>query len=441
MGSFNPFKAAKKAVKGIAGGLKKAVKATVKRVKKVGKAVMRGVAKVSNKLGPLGMIALAVAMPYALGGLSSLVGSPAMAGMGGSGLMGSTNVFLRAVGTVGNTIRTGYGAFNASMSAATSKISTAISNTFTKFAPKGTGNMFSRISEGAKELYTAAKNKVAEYTPDSFKQAYTAGKEKLQSILPKSFTGKEGTVEFYGAADPGVGVMSSTDAAASITKGNLTAGELGKQTLSSKAGFFTSQAGVKGDQIVTDTINEAYKQRLEGFSPDARRYYNDVLNSSKDMGSYINNEEIGNYVENAMSSNQTVAKNGNIFTDTNLGASPDYDVLNEAGDEFVFNGKEAFKSTPAKESLGQVLKKNSKKLIGGLADSMLSKKGQPVEQATPFIPFSDTNMYGSDTGYGATDIIGSSGGSMINTVYGQQAANRMRNYYKNMNILNDMGSY
>ena len=431
MGSV--FKSVSKAVKGVAGGLKKAVKATVKRVKKVGKAVMKGVAKVSNKLGPLGMIALAIAMPYALGGLSSLVGSPAMAGMGGSGLMGSTNVFLRAVGTVGNTIRTGYGAFNASMSAATSKISTAISNTFTKFAPKGTGNMFSRISQGAKNLYTAAKDKVAQYIPDSVKQTYTAGKEKLQSILPKT---EAGNVEFFDD-DGSVFKIKSTDFPGMDTS----SGTLGKQTLTNKGGFFTNQAGVKGDQIVTDTINEAYKQRLEGFSPDATRYYKDVLNSSKEMGSYINNEEIGNYVENAMSSNQTIAKNGNIFTDTNLGASPDYDVLNEAGDEFVFNGKEAFKTPPAKESLQQVLKKNSKKLIGGLADSMLSKKGQSVEQATPFIPFTDTNMYGSDTGYGATDIIGSSGGSMINTVYGQQAANRMRNYYKNMNILNDMGSY
>ena len=417
------FKSVSKAVKGVTKGFTKAVKSTVKRVKKVGKAVMKGVAKISNKLGPVGMIALSIAMPYALAGLSSMT----------TAAMASQNVFLQSIGTVGNAIRTGYQAFNVGMSKTFSTITNSISKSFQKFAPKGTGNMFSRISQGAKNLYTAAKDKVAQYVPDSVKQAYTAGKEKLQSILPKT---EAGNVEFFDD-DGSVFNIKSTDFPGMDTS----SGTLGKQTLTKQGGFFTNQAGVKGDQIVTDTINEAYKQRLEGFSPDATRYYKDVLNSSKEMGSYINNEEIGNYVENAMSSNQTIAKNGNIFTDTNLGASPDYDVLNEAGDEFVFNGKEAFKTPPAKESLQQVLKKNSKKLIGGLADSMLSKKGQSVEQATPFIPFTDTNMYGSDTGYGATDIIGSSGGSMINTVYGQQAANRMRNYYKNMNILNDMGSY
>ena len=35
---------------------------------------MNGVAKISNKLGPLGSIALSIAMPYALSGLSTLLG-------------------------------------------------------------------------------------------------------------------------------------------------------------------------------------------------------------------------------------------------------------------------------------------------------------------------------------------------------------------------------
>ena len=39
---------------------------------------MRGVAKLNKKLGPLGSIALAVAMPYALGGLSTMRQAGAM---------------------------------------------------------------------------------------------------------------------------------------------------------------------------------------------------------------------------------------------------------------------------------------------------------------------------------------------------------------------------
>ena len=69
---WNPFKAAKKIVKKITKPITKIVKKVAKKVVKIGKAVMKGVAKVSNKLGPIGMIALSIAMPYALAGLSSM---------------------------------------------------------------------------------------------------------------------------------------------------------------------------------------------------------------------------------------------------------------------------------------------------------------------------------------------------------------------------------
>ena len=419
------FKSVSKAVKGVTKGFTKAVKSTVKRVKKVGKAVMKGVAKISNKLGPIGMIALSIAMPYALAGLSSMT----------TAAMASQNVFLQSIGTVGNAIRTGYQAFNVGMSKTFSTITNSISKSFQKFAPKGTGNMFSRISQGAKNLYTVAKEKVAQYTPDSIKQAYATGKEKLQSILPKT---EAGNVEFFDD-DGSVFKIKSTDFPGMDTS----SGTLGKQTLTNKGGFFTNQAGVKGDQIVTDTINEAYKQRLEGFSPDATRYYNDVLKSSKDIGSYVNNEEIGSYVENAMSSKQTIAKNGNIFTDTNLGASPDYNVLNEAGTEFGFTGKEAFKSPPVKSALEEAAKKAKSKATSaakGLVGNLLTPTtaAAPIAQPAYYAGASsyDGNM---NTGYGGTNIKGSQGGSLVAQVFGDTQANQIRNYYQNMNILGSIG--
>ena len=66
---------------------------------------MRGVAKIQNKLGPLGSIAMAIAMPYALSGLSSIVGTSGLGAYGmhpGTGLMGSKSVFLRSIGQVEN---------------------------------------------------------------------------------------------------------------------------------------------------------------------------------------------------------------------------------------------------------------------------------------------------------------------------------------------------
>jgi uncharacterized lipoprotein YddW (UPF0748 family) len=68
-------KSVKKVAKKITKPITRVVKKIAKSVKKIGKSVMKGVAKISNKLGPLGMIALSIAMPYALGGLSSIIGT------------------------------------------------------------------------------------------------------------------------------------------------------------------------------------------------------------------------------------------------------------------------------------------------------------------------------------------------------------------------------
>src|SRR5210317_1611979 len=92
----------KKATKAITKPVSKAFKGVAKGIMKVGKATMRGIAKINKKLGPLGSIALAVAMPYALGGLSS----------GVTALQGSQYKFLQAIGNVGNSIRNGYQGFN-----------------------------------------------------------------------------------------------------------------------------------------------------------------------------------------------------------------------------------------------------------------------------------------------------------------------------------------
>ena len=184
------FKAVKKTVKKVTKPFTKIVKKTVKKVKKIGKAVMKGVSKISNKLGPVGMIALSIAMPYALAGLSSMT----------TAAMSSSNVFLRAVGTVGNQIRLGYQAFNTGMSIAKKSITDVIGKTFQKFAPKGGTNIFSRISDGAKRLYTAAK-------------------EKLKSVSPKFGKAKEGMSEVFGTgySTDGPMLMSNTDLASKMT--------------------------------------------------------------------------------------------------------------------------------------------------------------------------------------------------------------------------------
>ena len=430
------FKSIKRAVKKITKPITKVVKKVAKKVAKIGKAVMKGVAKVSNKLGPIGMIALSIAMPYALAGLSSMT----TAAMGYS-QVGAYGNFIRAVGTVGNTIRTGYQAFNASMTAGKSwlsgkmsGISKNIGKVFQNFAPKGEGNIFSRISQGAKNLYTSAKNTVKKY-------------------MPKPLKGAEGTVDFYDM--DGVGTMTSTDAAAAIKRGTLDASMIGEQTLSSKGGFFTSvnKAGVNADKLITETINDAYKIRLDELGPNARRMFDDVKAYTMKADTYVSDEQIGNYITSNSASTTTAIPTYDSAMDfaqpngyklkteiADLGKTGDYtlgtarDRLTESSSPvYNFNGNETFKAEAMKPS---ILKKTASSIFKDTAKSLLKPTDSPdLPMAYDFA--SDGGITNDvSTSYAGTQVVGTSGGDLVAKVYGDTQANNMKNYYKNMNILN-----
>tara|TARA_R110000803_G_scaffold158064_1_gene222370 strand:+ start:1598 stop:2920 length:1323 start_codon:yes stop_codon:yes gene_type:complete len=439
MGSF--FKPIKKIVKKVVKPVKKIVKKTVKAIKKVGKAVMKGVAKVSNKLGPIGMIALSMAMPYALGGLSSFTNF-AMANT--SQTIGGT--FLRAIGTVGNSIRTGYQAFNAYATAAKQGISKAIGNAFSRFAPKGTQNFFSNISQGAKNLYNSAK-------------------QKLQSVMPKPFTAQEGTVKFYDM--DGVGTMTSSQAEAAITRGTLDSSMLGEQTLSGKGGWFTktNAAGVRADNLVTDTINDAYQNRLKNFGPNAKRMYGDIKKIAIENGTYVNDEMIGTFVESNKATSQYLTEIKNYTGDMDYSGTGTgkFDVqteiadLAETGDytlgtardrlseiqggkpTYNFNGNETFGKQEATQGFISRNKDKLKKLTSAIGDSLLKpdllEAEQPLEMASPIQATNFNSLYSG------TDIKGSKGGELVAKVYGDVAANNIQTYYKNMNLLNSGEKY
>jgi hypothetical protein len=426
MGGFNPIKTVKKAAKSVTKTISKVVKKTAQAIKKVGKSVMKGIAKISNKLGPVGMIALSIAMPYALAGLSSFT----------TAAMASNNVFLQAVGQVGNVIRTGYQAFNAGVSNAFSSITNSISQAFTKFAPQGVKDMYSAISEGAKTLYNSAQETVKQY-------------------MPKPFTGTEGTVEFFD--EDGIQILKSSDASSMIQQGKITAGDLGQQTLSEQTGWFTkaNKIGVESDKIVSETINKAYANRLEGFGPNATRMFNDVKSYSEKMGTYINDEQIGSFVENNVAtksySYQTALGDMDmvgtgpykVATDiSDLTKTGDYISLNEEGTEFMFTGKETFKSPPVKSAFEEVNKKAKDKIISagkGYIGSLLSPGTTPTPQQPSYYAGATGMDTDVSTGYGGTDIKGTAGGNLVAQVFGEQAANRISNYYRNMNILSSVG--
>ena len=393
----------KKVTRAVKKPVSKAFKGVAKGIMKVGKATMRGIAKINKKLGPLGSVALAIAMPYALGGLST----------GTTALMNSQNAFLRSIGTIGNQIRTGYQAFNTGVSKTFNTITKSISQGFKKFAPKNIQNTYKSISEGAKNLFNSAKRVTQKYSP---------------------IKGKQGTVEVFGTADPGVSIVSSTDAARAIEAGTLDVSQIGKQTLGSDKWFV--QGSKQTDKIITDTINDAYKSTLDTFSPDAKRYFNDLKSRASDIKTYVNDAEIGSAVENSVASSKYGTADGLDVIDIDLMKTGDYSSLNEEGTEFLFNGNKTYSADPVKDAsskLGKAVKQSAFKYAKGLLKPS-DEKIEPYYIA----PTQDMTMQTSTGGYSGTDITGTAGGDFFTKVYGEDAGRRIKNYYKNMNLIGSM---
>ena len=96
-------RAVKKISKKVTKPIKKITKGIARGIAKVGKGVMKGVAKLNKKMGPLGMIAMSIAMPYALQGLGAGFTKLSVANQGNS-----FGTFLNAVRSVCTKIKTGY---------------------------------------------------------------------------------------------------------------------------------------------------------------------------------------------------------------------------------------------------------------------------------------------------------------------------------------------
>ena len=328
------------------------------------------------------------------------------------------------------------------MSIAKKSITDVIGKTFQKFAPKGGTNIFSRISDGAKRLYTATK-------------------EKLKSIAPKFKTAKTGQSQVFGTGygPDGPMLMDNTLVADKLQAGILKPGQVNMQSLTESGGWFTktNAAGVQADTIVSDVINDAYKTRLDGFGTNAKRMFTDIKNKALEMDTYINDEQIGSFVESNKAASSyrndimeyagdmdyTGSQKFQIKTEIpNLSQTGDYRLVGpiEGGGDaanYVFNGNETFKQ-PATKNFFQ---KNAKKLKD-LTKSILAPSGDaPVEQASLPLNLDTSRIDMAMSSYGSTNQEGSQGGSLVAKVYGQDAANRLLAYHQNMNVLNSGESY
>ena len=404
----------KKVTRAVKKPVSKAFKSVAKGIMKVGKATMRGVAKLNKKLGPLGSIALAIAMPYALGGLSTAT----------TAAMNSTNTFIKAIGTVGNQIRTGYQAFNAGVGNAFSTITKSISQGFRKFAPKGVQNMFSQISTGAKNLFNSAKAMTKKYSP---------------------IKGKQGTVDVLGLQPNihGEGLIQTTvksaDAKKMLESGLIKPNQIQDQFLGSKKLFV--QGSTEADKFITETINDAYKKTTSTYGKNASRYFNDLKTKAQDLGTYVNDAEIGNVVNQYATPDNIKAGMTSVSGTADMDLMYDVDLL-KTGDYvenvqggYVFDGSKTYGKIPESKTVANKVVDAAKKSVMSKAKSLL-KPSDSSEKIEPYyMAQKDMTMDTTLGSYTGTDIQGSGGGSLLEGVFSDAERNRIMNYYKNMNLI------
>ena len=414
MGSV--FKRVKKTIKKVTKPISKVTKGIAKGIAKVAKSVMKGVAKLNKKLGPIGMIAMSIAMPYAMQGLGAGFSKLSMANAGNP--FGN---FLKAVGEIGGNMRTGWTNFKGGFGKAVSNVTNSIRNTFSKM---GNGNnIFTRISDGAKKLYSNIKK----YTP-KFKQ------------------GQSGTITYQGAV-PGGGTAPMTIDASTAQKylkqDLLDPSKITKQTLGSGEGLFTRAGSTEADNFITKAINETYADKVKLLDVNGTRHFTDLKNLAMDAGTYTNDAEIFNYM---VDGNGTTAQ---YFTDfstspnafvTDLAKTGDY-TLGTARDRITpggtynFNGNKTFsKSLEPNKFTNAIKSKTSKKLITAMGDTLLKKSDMPEIPQFDLISTAGatSNNNNIQALTSSATVTGAEGTDFFRKQYGEEAWQKLKSTVNHM---------
>ena len=249
------FKPVKKVVSKVTKGVSKAAKKIGKGIAKIGKGVLNGVkeiggkafelyGKISNKLGPIGMIGLSMAMPYLIPGFTVTAGG-LWTNFGAKATTWSThatNPFLRTIGQIGGNIYKGTNFIKGTAQG----ISQTIGKTFSGFASEGT--LKSKISTGFSNLYKGTTEVLT-------------GQAGKGTMLRTNFS----TALLPGESPIMQSVRGASTQFASFNPNTLvqTGGiELGNMNVANKFAFEASNNAMKTAGVFKD------------FSPDAEKYLN-----------------------------------------------------------------------------------------------------------------------------------------------------------------------
>jgi len=389
-------------------------KGIAKGIMKVGKATKRGLAKLHTKLRPFGSIALAIAMPYALSGLSNIVGHAGMAAGQSSGLLGSKSVFLRSIGQVGNAVRTGYQATTRFVNAGVKGITKSITESFSKLG-KG-NNLWSKVSNGAKRLFQNSKKQFARLKPMTSQGGFA------------DVTGVGYSPHFDGAIQQS---MSSNNIAKGLKSGFIDPSQISGQSFS-QTGWLTKANPM--DKAVSNAINDTYSENvMSNWSEGAKSAFKKYEGAALDSGERFNYEQIGDM----MSPNLESSGTPDGLLDFNYDKSKDFTMRQAGGGgqgTYEFTGENTFKSNNGSSSL--IKKALKSKAFKDLNFMSLLKPNEIVAPAIDMTLMGDaTQQTDGATTYGGTKIEGSEGGSLLDGAFTAAQREKIMTYYKHMNMV------
>ena len=168
--------------------------------------------------------------------------------------------------------------------------------------------------------------------------------------------------------------------------------------------------------------------------------YQDIRNKAIELDTYVNDEQIGSFVENNIGTKQYSTE---VLGDDYGVSTGKYDVKTEIGDltktgDYVdtgtgsvrFTGENTFKADPTVKKKGFDYKKAASSISKGLLTPTNKTDALPY-----YMGSQDMTMQTATGGYTGTDIQGSGGGSLLKGVFSDDERQRIMSYYKNMNLI------
>ena len=411
------FKKATKAVKNVTKGVTKAFKKVGKGIAKVGKGIWNGVKKIggaafkaygklSSKLGPVGMIGLSMAMPYLMPGFTSAAGG-LWTNFGAKSVTwanSTTNPFLRTIGQVGGNIYKGVNFIKGTAQG----ISQTIGKTFEGFASQGT--IKDKIASGFSNLYRGTSEVL------TGKAGFgTMTSQTTQSVL--NAAGKIGPFDGGAYASLGSTSIPTYNPNTLLQTGGI---ELGNVNVANKFIFDAQSAAMSNAGV------------FKNFSAESTKYLNTLRKVGVDDHTayqYLRNNGVGADGVLDYSLSKDFIETGGVgaydFTGQNIKGS--FDAVNANYNMRITKPKVDGESFAESDSLLNPKKGTSKtdKVLSSLKSTIFSDDGQQGDPLA-LAPIKTAKLNLDTTGYGGTNVVGVTDGSLLTKA--------QRDFFLNQNL-------